>query len=206
MAIITISRDYASGGRKLGRLLSKRLGYNYVDKFLFQKIAEDLNVSEKTLESFEKSQEYRMSNRFSKLFSKNYIQRIVGFDKSVVEEQEYQTSLKNLVLETAKEDNVLIIGRAAYFFLKDMKNCYHFHLIAPMDWRKKYATEELNIPGNIVHEIIERHDKNQHWFLRSICGEGFNNPVLFHLTLDISRIPIEKAIEIIKLVANVKTS
>ena len=57
MAVITISRDFASGGRKLGRLLAKSLDYQYVDKSLFQKIAEDLNVSEKTLESFEKSRE-----------------------------------------------------------------------------------------------------------------------------------------------------
>ena len=206
MAIITISRDYASGGRKLGRLLAKKLGYHYVDKFLFQKIAEDLNVSERTLESFEKSREYRISNSFSKLFGQSYIQRIVGHDKSVVEEKEYQTSLKNLILKTAEDDDVVIIGRAAYFFLKDMINCYHFHLVAPMDWRKKYATQELNIPGNIVHESIERHDKNQHWFLRSICGECFNDPVLFDLTLNMSRIPIEKTIDIIKWVANVNSN
>jgi cytidylate kinase len=204
MAIITISKDYASGGRKLGRLLAKRLGYHYVDKSLFQKIAEDLNVSERTLESFEKSREYRISNSFSKLFSQNYIQRIVGHDKSVVEEKEYQTSLKDLILKTAEEDDVVIIGRAAYFFLKDMKNCYHFHLVAPMDWRKKYAMKEWNIPKNTVHEVIERHDKNQRWFLRSICGECFNDPVLFHLTLNMSRISIEKAVKIIKWVANVK--
>jgi CMP/dCMP kinase len=206
MAVITINRYYASGGRKLGRLLAQRLGYAYVDKYLLQKIAEDLNVSEKTLESFEKSREYRISNLFSKLFNQSYIQRIVGHDKSIVEEQEYQTSLRNLILKIAEEDNVVIIGRAAYYFLKDMKNCYHFHLFAPMDWRKKYAMEELNIPGSIVEECIERHDKNEEWFLRSICGKSFNDPVFFHLKLNESRIPIEKAIDIIKWVANVKDS
>ena len=206
MAVITISRDHASSGRKLGRLLAKRLGYHYVDKSLFQKIAEDLNVSEKTLESFEKSREYRMSNRFAKLFSKSYIQRIVGFDKSVVEEQEYQTSLKNLVLETAKEDNVVIVGRAAYFFLKDLKNCFHFHLIAPMDWRKKYAVEELKIPTNRVQETLKKSDINHLWFHRLICGNRFDDPFLFHLTLNMSVIPIKKAVEVIISVANVKDS
>jgi cytidylate kinase len=203
MAIITISKDYASGGRKLGRLLAKRLGYHYVDKSLFQKIAEDLNVSERTLESFEKSREYRISNSFSKLFSQNYIQRIVGHDKSVVVEQEYQTSLRNLILKTAEDDDVVIIGRASYFFLKDIKNCYHFRLVAPIDWRKKYAVNELGTPPDRVQDILEKSDKNQRWFRRSICGESFNDPVLFDLTLNMSRIPIEKAIKIIKWVANV---
>lgn len=206
MAIITISRDYASGGRKLGRLLAKRLGYHYVDKSLFQKITEDLNVSERTLESYEKSREYRISDIFSKLFNKSYIQRIVGFDKSVVEEQEYQTSLKNLILQTAQEDDVVIIGRAAYFFLKDLENCYHFHLVAPMDWRKKYAVENLQIPTDRVQEILEKSDINHLWFHRLICGNRFDDPFLFHLTLNMGLIPIEKAVEVIMSVANVKDS
>ena len=206
MAIITISRDYASGGRKLGRLLAKRLGYHYVDKSLFQKIAEDLNVSERTLESFEKSREYRISNTFSKLFSQSYIQRIVGHDKSVVEEKEYQTSLKNLILKTAEEDDVVIIGRAAYYFLKDMGNCYHFRLIASMDWRKKYAVENLQIPTDRVQETLEKSDINHLWFHRLICGNRFDDPFLFHLTLNMGFIPIENAVEVIMLVSNVKNS
>ena len=72
MAVITISRDLASGGRKLGRLLAKGIGYQYVDKSLFQKVAEDLNVSEKTLESFEKSREYRYLTFFP-----NYLAKVI---------------------------------------------------------------------------------------------------------------------------------
>jgi len=202
MAVITISRDFASGGRRLGRRLAKKLDYQYVDKSLFQKIAEDLNVSERNLESFEKSREYRISNVFAKLFSRDYIQRIVGHDKRVVEEQEYQNSLKNLILETAKEDNVVIIGRAAYFFLKDMKNCYHVHLTAPKNWRKTYAVENLKIPDNRVGSILERRDINSLWFRRLICGEGYDDPDYFHLTLNMSMVPVEKALKIIKSLVN----
>jgi hypothetical protein len=47
MAVITITREMATGGRKLGQLLGKRLDYQYVDKSLLQNIAENLNVSKK---------------------------------------------------------------------------------------------------------------------------------------------------------------
>lgn len=202
MAVITISREFASGGRKLGLRLAKELNYACVDKSLFQKIAEDLNVSEKNLESFEKSREFRISNTFSKLFSKDYIKRIVGHDKRVVEEQEYQSSLKNLVLETAKEDNVVIIGRAAYFFLKDMKNCYHIRLIAPIDWRKAYAVKNLKIPADRVESILARRDTNLLWFRRLICGEGYDDTNYFHLILNMGLVPFEKALYIIKTLVN----
>ncbi|MFH1991940.1 MAG: cytidylate kinase-like family protein [Pseudomonadota bacterium] len=204
MAVITISRDLACGGRKIGRILATRLGYQYVDKSLFQKIAEDLNVSEKTLESFEKSREYRISNIFSKLYSKHYIERIVGYDKSVVEEQEYQNSLKRLILEVAQEDNVVIIGRGACFFLKDMENCFRFRLVASMAWRKKHAVKELGISDAQAETILTKSDKNHLWFHRTICGEGFDSPLLFHLTLNMDVIPAEKAVDIMMSVVNLK--
>ena len=202
MAVMTITREMATGGRKLGRLLARRLNYQYVDKSLFQKIAEDLNVSERTLESFERSREYHISNIFAKAFSTSYIKRIVGSDKSVVEEEEYQKSLGKLILGTARENNVVIIGRAAYFFLKDMKNCYNIRLVAPKDWRQKYASENYKIRQDLAQKFIERRDKNLRWFRRSICGAGFDDSLLFHLTLNMSRISTEKGVELIMSEAN----
>ena len=202
MAIITVNRYSATGGRQLGRLLAKKLDYQYVDKSLFQKIAEDLNVSERTLESFEKSREYRISNIFSRLFSKNYVDRIVGHDKSVVEEVEYQTSLKRLILEVAQEDNVVIVGRAANFFLKEYENCYCFQVVAPMDWRKKYAVQKLGMPQDSVLSILEKRDKNHLRFLHAICGRDFNDSLWSHLTLNMSYIPIEKATDVIVSAVN----
>jgi cytidylate kinase len=205
MAVITITREMATGGRKLGRLLARRLDYQYVDKSLFQDIAEDLNVSKRTLESFEESRRYHMSNYFAKVFSKSYVERIVGYDKSVVEEEEYQKSLETLILGTAREDNVVIIGRAAYFFLKDMKNCYHIRLVAPMDWKKKYALENYKISPDRVQRFLEKRDGNLQWFRRSICGMRFDDSLWFHLTLNMSRTPIEKGVELIMSVANLSS-
>ena len=197
MAVITISRSFASGGRELGRLLARNLGYHYVDKSLFQKIAETLDVSEGTLESFEQSWEYRISNIFSNLFSKGYIQRIVGYDKTVVEEKEYQKSLENLILGVAKGDNAVIIGRAAHYFLRDMENCYRFRLVAPVDYRLNYAADKLGLSRPQAQSAIERRDKNQEWFHRSVCGDGYDSHLFFHLTVNMSKISLEKAGEII---------
>lgn len=196
MAVITIARKYASGGRKLGRLLAKRLNYDYVDKYLFQKVAENLQVSETTLESYEKGGQYRISNYFARLFSKPYIERIVGYDKTVVEEGEYQDALRKLVSEVAEQDNVVIIGRAAHFFLKDVQNCYRICLVASKDWRRKYAIETFGVRPSEVERILEERDRNHIWFLHMICGEGFDESYLFHLTLNMDLVPFEQAVEV----------
>jgi cytidylate kinase len=184
MAVITITREVATGGKELGRLLARELDYRYLDKSLFQEIAEDLNVSAGTLVSFEERRRYE------------------GYDKSAVHEEEYKKSLESLLLGTAREDNIVIIGRAAYFFLRDMKNCYHIRLVAPKEWRKKYALENYKISPDRVQEYIEKEDEKRTWFRRSICGMRFDDSLWFHLTLNRSRISIEKAVELIKSVSN----
>ena len=179
MAVITITSEMATGGRELGKLLARRLDYRYVDKSLFQDIAKDMNVSKGTLISFEETRRYE------------------GYEKSVVDDEEYKKSLRNLLLETARKDNVVIVGRVAYFFLKNMKNCYHIRLVAPMDWRKKYALEKYKISPDRVQAFIENGDKKRKWFRRSICGMNFDDSLWFHLTLNMSRISMEKAAEVI---------
>jgi len=188
MAVITITREMATGGRELGRLLARRLDYQYVDKSLFQDIAEDLNVSKGTLISFEEKRRYE------------------GYDKSIVCDEEYKKSLRSLLLRTARKDNVVIIGRAAYFFLKDMKNCYHIRLVAPMNWRKKYALENYKISPDRVQKFIEKGDKKRKWFRGSICGMRFDDSFWFHLTLNMRRTPVEKAVELSMSISNLPVS
>lgn len=197
MAVITISREVATGGRKLGRLLADQLGYQYLDKGLLQKVAEDLNVSERALQGFEKGRAFRVANLFSKMYSKEYIQRIVGHDKSVVEENEYQQSLRNLIQAIARQGNLVIIGRAAYYFLQDLDDACHIRLVAPAEWRARFAVEHLGISPEQAGDFLERHDRNRHWFHRSLCGEGCYDPKLFHLTINMARVPINLAMQLV---------
>lgn len=197
MAVITISREVATGGSKLGKLLAAKLGYQYVDKTLLQQVAEQLNVSESALQGFEKSREFRISNLFSKMFSKDYIQRIVGRDKSVVEENEYQESLRNLIVAIGEQNNVVILGRAGYYFLQDLDDAFHIRLVAPLEWRKQKAVERLHISPAQVDQFIDRWDKNRLWFHRSLCGDACYHPELFHVTINMARVAMEKALALV---------
>jgi cytidylate kinase len=197
MAVITINREVGTGGRELGKLLAAKLGYQYVDKTLLQKVAEELNVSESALQGFERSREFRISNLFAKMYSKHYIQRIVGHDKSVVEEGDYQKSLRNLIEGVAKEDNVVILGRASYYFLQNLDKAYHIRLIAPVEWRKRYLVEHMGITKDSVTAYLERRDRNRMWFHRSLCGEDSYDPSMFHLVVNMARVPMNKALKLI---------
>lgn len=203
MAIIAIRHEFATGGRTLGRLIAEKTGYRIVDKYVFQQIAETLSVSEAALESFEKSRHYYFTNMFTKLISENYLERIVGHDRTVVSEMKYQESLQNLIQEIALNNNVVIVGRASCYFLKDFDDCYRVRVLAPMEWRSRYAVEKLSIPAKKVKNIIAERDKIQKWFLRMICGSEIDDRHLFHISLNMEIDSFSRAAEAIMAVAGI---
>jgi len=197
MAVITIRHEFATGGRELGRRITDKVNYRFVDKCLFQKIADNLSVSNGALESFEKSRHYYITNLFLRLIPRAYISRIVGHDKSVLCEVEYQNALKQLIREVADRDNVLILGRAACYFLKDRPDCYRVRISAPMEWRERYAVEKLKIPANKVKKTIAERDANQNWFNKAIYKDDYNERFLYHVTINMENDIFDRAAQIV---------
>lgn len=197
MAVITIRHDFATGGRELGQMVAAKLGYRYVDKTLLQNVSDKLSVSMNSLVSFEKSRHLFITNMFLSFISKEYIKRISGHDRSVVCEVEYQNSLRALITKFAQGDNVVILGRAACYFLKDHENCFRFRLIAPMEWRERYAVEQLKIPAGKVKRVIAEKDENQRWFFKMIYGSDYKDRFLYHVNLNMGIDSFERAAEVI---------
>ena len=66
-----------------------------------------------------------------------------------------------------------------------------------MDWRQQYARRTLGVLSSRVEGILEERDISHAWFLRTMCGEHYDDPGSFHLTLNMDFIPIEKATDLI---------
>jgi len=204
MAVITIRHEFATGGRELGQMVAAQLGYRYVDKNLFQKIADNLSVSNNSLESFEKSRHLYVTNLFLGLISKNYIKRISGHDRSVVCDVEYQSALKALITKFAANDNVVTLGRAACYFLKNDDRCYRFRVFAPMEWRERYAVEKLKISANKVKKVIAEKDESQRWFFKMIYGNNYKDSYLYHVNLNMGLNSFERAVQILLATADLE--
>ncbi len=206
MTVITIRHEFATGGRELGQMVADRLGYQYVDKNLFQKIADNLSVSDNSLKSFEKTRHFYITNLFLGLVSKNYIKRIAGHDRSVVCDVEYQNSLKSLITKFAAKDNVVILGRAACYFLKNTDHCYRFRVFAPMEWRERYAVEKLKIPANKVKKGMAEKDESQRWLFKMIYGNDYKDRYLYHVSLNMGLDSFEQAAQILLTTADLECS
>ncbi len=75
MAVVTISRQFGAGGRTLGEMIAKELGYLFLDDLIIQELAEKANVSTDFVKSMERSAGGKISKFISRMLSSNYIER-----------------------------------------------------------------------------------------------------------------------------------
>lgn len=112
--IITVSREFGSGGRYLGEEIAKRLGWTYYDKEIILKTAEKTGLSEKFIE---KSGEYAPAkNIFAYAFT--------GRNRAGSSLEDYMYSVqREIILDLAEQGNCVIVGRCADYILKDRADC-----------------------------------------------------------------------------------
>lgn len=114
--IITISREFGSGGRFIGEILAKELGFSFYDKEIIEKVAEKTGLSEKFIS---KRGEYAPQKN---VFSYSFLGR--DLQGNSVEDYIYQTQC-DIIQDIAGKGNCVIVGRCADFILKDKENVFN---------------------------------------------------------------------------------
>ena len=130
MNIITISRQFGSGGRELGKRLSEYLGYDYYDKEIIVSIAEKLKLDEKYIENMS---EKLVVQDFHFHFGYSFGNNITNLDTGM-EILKTQTDIIHNIAN--KGENFIIIGRAADALLR---NYNPFNVLVYADMKSKIS-------------------------------------------------------------------
>ena len=112
--IITVSREFGSGGRYIAEQVAKRLGYQYYDKQIIAKVAEETGLSEKFIEG---EGEYAPKQHFLSY-------AFVGRDQQGLSlgDRMYAAQRK-IILDVAEKEPCVIVGRCADEILKEREEC-----------------------------------------------------------------------------------
>ena len=149
--IITITRQYGSGGREIGQKLAERLGIEFYDNKLLDIAAGDSGIHKN---HFEQNDE-RRTNSFLYLLSTTYGQGGVPFDDTLFFAQ------LNAIQKIASEQSCVIIGRCADYALRDFNNVANLFISAPFEDRIKRAVEVYNIDEKHAADYVRRIDKQR---------------------------------------------
>lgn len=173
MTIITLSRELGSDGTAVGRQVAKELGYLFVDKTTFERILHEYGLIQ-----FEDL--YDSAPGFWARFDSTNLQIVSMLNKAI--------------LGIARLDDVLILGRGGYAALNGYADVLHIRIQAPFSLRAQRVMAREGLDDiETAERITTKNDTARAAFVRRFYDADFYTASQFHLVLDTSAIPANKA-------------
>ncbi len=189
--VITISREFGSGGRTIAKMVAERLGFDYYDRELVSKIAKESGMAE----DFIIEQGEYATSRHSFLFDLS-IGASAANGGRPLSDQLYVIQ-HNIIEDLAEKGNCVIVGRCADHILAERKDCLHVFCHADMDFRAKHVVENYGETEVKVEKRIKEKDDKRKVYYRHYTGKEFGKSQNYNLTLDTGKIGIEQCADII---------
>lgn len=188
--IITIGREFGSGGRTIAKLAAGQLGIPVYDNELLIKIAQESSFSEAYIS--EKTEDTTIGHLISRSLS-----GLGGYNAGTAEDYLWQMQRK-VILELAQKESCIIVGRCADYILQDAADCLRVFIYADLSKRaerivKVYGDKE---PGEPVKRLKEK-DKRRSAFYNYHTDMKWGDPHNYHVCLDSGTLGFEKCVQII---------
>lgn len=182
--IITIAREYGSGGRYIGNLVSEKLGIKLYDKEIIEKMAKNTGLSEEYIEDNEQKRDL-----FDK-FNAGYYIGLNNDDELFIKESE-------LIKELSTKDSCVIVGRCADFVLKDNKNILKVFISSSMNNKIKRATEFYGMNKDKAEKEVLKINKLRANHYKHYTERDWKEPSNYDICINSDSIGIDNAVDLI---------
>lgn len=184
--VITISREFGSGGRTIGRKVAEKLGIPCYDAELIRKIAQQSGFSENYIKN---AGEYTPGGFLASAFAN----RSMGpTNKDYLWKIQY-----NIITELAEKGPCVIVGRCADYILKDKADCLNVFIHADMQYRADRIVREYGECEESPEQRLKDKDKRRAAYHRFYTNMKWGYARNYHLTLDSGVLGIDKCADII---------
>lgn len=194
--VVTIARQYGSGGRTVGQRLAEKLGIPFYDKDIIRIASEESGINESL---FDKVDEHSVKLKTGSLWDK-----AKGLYKGEVlppnnKEFTSDDNLFNLQAETikhlAEKESCVIIGRCSNYILKDHPHVLSVFIHASHDFRMEKAAGKLSMTEKEISRFLQQDDKRKEEFSLRYTGKNWSDATNYDLCLDCSKLGYDKCIE-----------
>jgi cytidylate kinase len=179
MAILTVSREYGSGGREIGQAVAASLGYQYVDK---ETIFSDIRAVGQKWEQWGKDLDEHCPTLWEK-----YDWSFRGFSALV------QTTILNY----AEQDRVVIMGRGGSFLLKGIPYTLRVRVVAPLEARIGRIMLRESVDRETARWLAEKIDRERFCFLLYSYGKQWNDAAEYDLEVDTGKKPLDEIVSVL---------
>lgn len=189
--VITIAREYGSGGRYIGKLVAEKLGIKLYDKEIISKIAKDTGLSEQYIENNEQKRDALSS------FNNGYYSGLDNNDELFLKEAE-------AIKEIASKESCIIIGRCADFILKDKENVLKIFIYSNIEGKISRATKYYGIEKKNAEKEINKINKLRANHYKHYTEREWKDSSNYDICINSDALGVEKSADLICEMINVK--
>ena len=190
--IITISRQYGSGGREIGELVAKKLGIPFYDNALIQLATEEAGFSPEHFEDVERNA--RNSFLYSIVRGIQYHNSNTGIWS--LEDSIYMTQAK-VIRDIADKGSCVIIGRCSDYILSGNPDLIKAFVYAPLSERAKRCVERGEVSADKATEHVKGKDKRRQNYYNYHADTKWGDAQNYNVCIDSAFCGIETAADII---------
>ena len=184
--IITISREFGSGGRTIGKMVAEKLGIPCYDAEIIQKMADETGFAP---DYVKEAGEYSPGSFLSAAFSN----RMFGpTNEDILWQHQYR-----VITELAEKGPCVIVGRCADYILEDKADCLKVFIHADLDFRAKRIVEVYGERAESPEERIKDKDKRRAAYHRFYTNMKWGYAQNYDLTLNSGVLGIDNCVDII---------
>lgn len=191
--IVTMEREYASGGNEIGRKLAKELGFQFYDHSILVEAAKRLEIPPIYIEDLEETVTGSLIFNLSQTALGGTLKNTndIPLTKRLFLEE------KKIIEEIVDNGNCVIVGRCASSILKDRKDCLNVFIHACKEYRIQRAIEHEHINPKEADEILKKIDKRRSNFYHAHSNWIWGDKNYSHIILDSGVLGIDTCIQLL---------
>ena len=182
--VITIAREYGSGGRYIGKLVANKLEINLYDKNFITKVASETGLSEEFIKENEQKRESLA------VLNNGYYVGLNNSDELFIKETE-------IIKQIAENESCVIIGRCADFILKDKEDVLKVFVYSDMENKIKRATQFYGLSKEKAEKEIKAINKLRANHYKYYTEREWNNHENYDICINSDELGVEKAADLI---------
>lgn len=193
--VITIARSYGSGGRKMGKLLAKELGYEYYDREILRIASDDSGISEELFRQMDERKRLPLFRIAREMYTGEVIPP--DSDDFISNENLFRYQAK-IIRELAATRSCVIVGRCANFILRGRENVINVFVSAPVVdcVRRVMQTDGLDLEE--AEKKIRKIDKRRADYYKYFTGRQWHDAALYDLCLNTGHMSEKKCVELVR--------
>lgn len=200
MAVITISRQYASGGSDVAKRVASRLGWTLIDNEFVDRVAARAGM---TPEEVEERQERvpSMVERLARALAISSPEVFVATgeppDARFGREEDLVKATEAVIAHAVQEGNVVLVGRGAQSYLAEQQDTLHVYIVAPRNIRVEAAMQRLSLSREDAEDAVDRTDEGRRRYVKTHYGREWGHPTNYHLVINTAAFAHDEVAELI---------